>query len=69
MFDAIRPTDCSGGLPLKYNLEPLVLHLQIIERAGDNGFAAIDDGDVIGDLLDFAQLMRGEEDGRPLGGR
>jgi hypothetical protein len=47
---------------------PPILHAQIVERAGNDRLAAIDDRDVIGDLLDFGELMRREEHRRSFGG-
>ena len=41
---------------------------QVVERTGHHGAAAIDDRDVVGNLLDLGDLVRGEEHGHLLAG-
>ena len=46
-----------GRISVEYQLHAPVPLAQIVERAGDDRASAIDDGDAIGDLIDFGDLM------------
>src|SRR4051794_24785291 len=65
---AIGPRDGSR-LSRKDYAQALVLRFEVVENAADNGAAAVDNRDAVGNLLDLGQLVRGEEDGGAVCGR
>src|SRR4051812_2182284 len=67
--DARRLERGRRRLAVEHELHALEALAQIVERAADDGAAAIDDRDSIGNLLDLGNLVRGEEDGHPLARR
>ena len=53
---------------LEHQLNASIVAAQVVERAAGHGTPAIDDGDVIRDLIDVGNLVRGKEDGHRLVG-
>ena len=47
-----------GRVALEHELNALIVRAKVVERRGNDGLAAIDDRDVIGDLFHFRELMR-----------
>jgi hypothetical protein len=65
LLDSIDPTHRRGRC-LEDDLKPLILSLQVVQRACDDCPAIIDDADAIGDLFDLCDLMRRKENSSPL---
>src|SRR6185436_12224522 len=56
--DAWRPEGWLRRITVEHELNPPVAFAQIVERAGHHRTAAIDDRDVIGNLLNLGDLVR-----------
>src|SRR5579871_6794659 len=54
-----------GRGELKADVAPWYPSLQIVGRAVGDDLAAIEDGNVVGELVGFIEVLRGEEDGDP----
>src|SRR6185437_8587191 len=61
-YDSLHPSDVAWRLVRADEAEPLVMRLEVVELPADQHLAAIDDRDVIGNLLHFRELVRREED-------
>jgi hypothetical protein len=57
VFGSIPPPNGRLQFMLEDDMKPAVPRFQIVERIADDCLAVIDDRDMIGNLLDFAQLM------------
>src|SRR5688572_11487969 len=56
--NTINPADSAAQLPVDDDLDSLVLRLQFVQCAGHHSFAAINNANVVGNLLHFSQLVR-----------
>src|SRR5215469_16995385 len=54
VVDAFGPANSGGEIGIEDDLETLIAGFQIVEDAGYDGAAFIEDADAIGDLFDFA---------------
>ena len=52
----------------EHRFDDLLVGLELVERAVDDQFAALEDRDAIGGPFDLTDLMRREQDGRAVGG-
>ena len=67
-LDAWRAERRLRRVAVEHQVDAAELLPKIVERTGHHRAAAIDDGDVIGDLVHLGDLMRGEEHGHlPVG--
>src|SRR5438093_1078315 len=60
-LDARRAECRLRRLSIEHELDTAEILPQLVERPRDHRAATIDDGDVVGDLVDFGDLVRGEE--------